>query len=304
MALATIMCLATARAAAQQHSGQFEYPTVPDSLHTPTERAEYVLAHYWDNFCFADTTLMHQPEITEQGFANFIDLLPRVAPATAATGIKALADRLYATDSLGTTASMREYFESLAEKYLGQDDSPLHNDMLYAQFLDVMGANKYASVAERTRNSYMARNLRKNLPGTVAADFEFVDRHGAHRRLSSFAAQYTVLLFYDPYCDRCHSMARQMASMPLLAEGSLFRVLAVYAYDETDRWREAANSFPASWTDAYSPDGYITAHDIYYIKQMPSVYLLDSDKRVLLKNPDFKLLSETVLSLAGQQAEK
>ena len=34
---------------------------------------------------------------------------------------------------------------------------------------------------------------------------------------------------------------------------------------------------------------------------MPSLYLLDSEKRVILKNPDLKLLKETVSKLKDEK---
>lgn len=290
-----------AMGAAAQQTDAFPYPNVPDSLRTPDTRATYVMRHYWDRFDFADTTLMHRPEITEQGFANFADLLPRINPATAAMGIASFADRLYSGGNGEAANAMRDYFADLIEKYLGDSESPLHNDLLYAQFLDVMSANKFASVAERTRNEYMARNLRKNLPGSTAADFEYIDRQGAKHRMHDFKAPYTILYFYDPDCDHCHEVASEMARIPAIANGNNFRVLAVYAYDDEERWRKAQNGFPASWTDGLNPDGKITAEDIYYIKSVPSVYLLDSNKKVLLKNPTTELLREAVEKADGHQ---
>ena len=245
------MLVATTIATLAGHAQQtdaFPYPSVPDTLRTPESRATYVMAHYWDRFDFADTTLAHRPEITEQGFANFIDLLPRVAPATAAMGIKAFVDHLYGMSGK-TCDTMREYFANITDKYLGDSGSPLHNDLLYAQFLDVMAANKYAGIAERTRNGYMARNLRKNLPGTVAADFTYVDRKGAQHHMHDFNAKYTLLYFYDPDCNHCHDTANQLRMLPSLSANSPCRVLAVYAYDDVERWKSAANGFPAAWTD-------------------------------------------------------
>ena len=256
------------------------------------------MEHYWDRFDFADTTLVNRPEITEQGFANFLDLLPRVKPATAATGLTALATHLYNIKADEKTAElMRNYFEEIADKYLGDAESPLHNDLLYAQYIDAMTANKFASVADRTRGEYMASNLRKNLPGSVAADFQYTDRNGATHSMHSFNATYTLLYFYDPDCDHCQEVKAELADMPQLKEGTTFRVLAIFPYDDAERWKRVKPDFPASWTDGVSPEGKITTDDIYYIKTMPSLYLLDSEKRVILKNPDIKLLKETVSKL-------
>ena len=293
----TALLLNLLNAGAQQ-TDAFPYPSVPDTLRTPETRAMYVMEHYWDRFDFADTTLVNRPEITEQGFANFLDLLPRVKPATAATGLTALATHLYNIKADEKTAEqMRNYFEEIADKYLGDSESPLHNDLLYAQYIDAMTANKFASMADRTRGEYMARNLRKNLPGSVAADFQYTDRNGATHSMHSFNATYTLLYFYDPDCDHCQEVKAELADMPQLTEGTTFRVLAIFPYDVAERWKSVKPDFPASWTDGVSPEGKITTDDIYYIKTMPSLYLLDSEKRVILKNPDLKLLKETVSKL-------
>ena len=261
------------------------------------------MEHYWDRFNFADTTLIHRPETTEQGFANFIDLLPRVAPSTATLGIKALADHLYniktgKEDDSKTPELIRDYFATLTEKYLGDSESPLHNDLLYAQFLDVMSANKFASMAERTRNEYMARNLKKNLPGTTATDFVYIDRKNQQHQLYNLKAKYTLLYFYDPDCDHCHETAAQIATMPETSSPAI-SVLAIYPYSDSDMWKTKKSRMPATWTEGYSPDGQITTDDIYYIKSVPSVYLLDEQKRVVLKNPSITLLQNTLRKLTA-----
>lgn len=286
-----------------QQADNFPYPTVPDTLRTAETRALYVMEHYWDRFNFADTTLIHRPETTEQGFANFIDLLPRVAPSTATLGIKALADHLYSIktgkeDDSKTPELIRNYFATLTEKYLGDSESPLHNDLLYAQFLDVMSANKFASMAERTRNEYMARNLKKNLSGTTATDFVYIDRNNQQHQLYNLKAKYTLLYFYDPDCDHCHETAAQIATMPETSSPAI-SVLAIYPYSDSDMWKTKTSRMPTTWTEGYSPDGQITTDDIYYIKSVPSVYLLDEQKRVVLKNPSITLLQNTLRKLTA-----
>lgn len=72
-----------AAGSAPQHPQDFKLPHIPAALTTPEARADYLAAHYWDNFDFRDTTLISRPEITEQAFADFIDLLT-AAPISAA----------------------------------------------------------------------------------------------------------------------------------------------------------------------------------------------------------------------------
>ena len=53
----------------------FPFPEIPAMLTQPEERKAYLLEHYWDRFSFADTALVNNREVTEQGFVNQISLL-------------------------------------------------------------------------------------------------------------------------------------------------------------------------------------------------------------------------------------
>ena len=64
-------------------------------------------------------------------------------------------------------------------------------------------------------------------------------------------------------------------------------------------WKTKKSHLPATWNEGYSPDGQITTDDIYYIKSVPSVYLLDEQKRVVLKNPSITLLQNTLKKLTA-----
>ena len=53
----------------------FPFPEIPATLTEPEARKAFLLTHYWDQFSFADTTLVNNRDVTEQGFVNFIALL-------------------------------------------------------------------------------------------------------------------------------------------------------------------------------------------------------------------------------------
>ena len=58
-----------------QVQDKFPFPAIPELLTSPDERRDYLLTHYWEQFDFADTTLVNNRDVTEQGFVNFIALL-------------------------------------------------------------------------------------------------------------------------------------------------------------------------------------------------------------------------------------
>ena len=56
---------AEAAAASQQRvavQDGFPFPQIPAVLTSPEERRSYLLAHYWDEYDFADTVLLHKAD--------------------------------------------------------------------------------------------------------------------------------------------------------------------------------------------------------------------------------------------------
>lgn len=76
-------CQANPKQAVQEQTAQdtatvqtrFPYPEIPTLLTVPGDRKDYLLTHYWDCFDFADTALVSNRNVSEQGFVDFIALL-------------------------------------------------------------------------------------------------------------------------------------------------------------------------------------------------------------------------------------
>lgn len=266
---------------AQAQTEAFPYPAVPETLRTPQARGAFLAEHYWDNFSFSDTTCIHKPELTELGFVNFIDLLPRVDSTAAVRGVAVFSAVAFRQD---TPSNVRSYFADLAEHYLYDPNSPLRSDVLYMMFLERLSAASSFGPAERERFSFRLKNLAKNQVGTPAADFRFIDRRGQESTLYATKSDLTLLYFYDPDCENCHETTALFSQNRLLTDNPRLTVLAVYPDADTDFWRQHPQSFPSSWVDAYSPDGEVGAQ-LYFIRATPTILLLDMNKRVILKDP-------------------
>jgi len=291
--LARLLCVAAAFlplapvGAWAQVAAAFPYPAIPQELRTVDMRVDFLTEHYWDCYDFSDTALVHKPDITEQGFANFIDLLPRVDSATAVKGVAVFSGLAFRTS---TPRRVRENFAELAEHYLSDPNSPMRSDALYMLFLDRLAASPAFSQAERERFVFKRTNIAKNSMGTTAADFAYVDRSGRKGTLHTTEGEYTLLYFYDPDCEHCHETTSLFSKNSLLTDNPRLTVLAVYPDADTDLWRKEPQPFPAKWIDAYSPNGEIAEKQLYYIRATPTILLLDRQKRVLLKDPTPALL--------------
>ncbi len=67
----------------------------------------------------------------------------------------------------------------------------------------------------------------------------------------------------------------------LLASGRL-ALLSVCVEGQTAAWEAA--TYPARWIDGCDAGQRLTRDEVYDLKAMPTLYLLDAEKRVLLKD--------------------
>lgn len=72
----------------QQIQG-FPLPDVPAMLTTPEQRSEFLANHFWDRYAFDDSLSRSQsPQITEQAWVDYLDLLNRVPLTVAQSALK------------------------------------------------------------------------------------------------------------------------------------------------------------------------------------------------------------------------
>ena len=71
----------------------------------------------------------------------------------------------------------------------------------------------------------------------------------------------------------------------MLTAGQL-DILAVYPDEDFSVWQEHKNDIPSRWINARDEKQVINKGQLYDLKAIPSLYLRDRDKIVLLKDTD------------------
>ena len=61
-------------------------------------------------------------------------------------------------------------------------------------------------------------------------------------------------------------------------------IVNVYIDDDLNAWRQHLPGFPRNWYNGYDTDHVIRRDLIYNIRGIPSLYILDKDKRVVMKD--------------------
>lgn len=268
----------------------FTLPSIPSTLTEPEERAVYLAAHYWENFDFSDTTLISQQEITEQALADFLDV-PRYVPADKAE--KALNVLL---DSVAVDSAMFAHFVRLSEKYLCDPNSPYRNEELYIPVSQNIIASSRLDDIEKVRPRYQLEMALKNRPGDVATDFVYTLPGGRTVRMSFIRTDYTLLFFNNPDCPDCRLVKEHIKDSPLFnrltqtrnGNQPVLAILAVYPDANIPLWKNT--EYPAYMTNSRDTGGLITNKQFYAPKAIPTLYLLDKDKRVLLKDVSIEMI--------------
>lgn len=263
----------------------FEYIKVPDTLTPPQARAAYVTEHFWDHYDFADTTLLSLPRVSEQGFADYMSILGSVEPEMARRSIGLFLKKA------SVEPKARDHFLSLAEKYLYDPNSPMRNEELYICVVESYLADKSVPEMSRLRPESQLETLRKNRVGTPAADFRYETIGGAKGNLYGIKTPYTLVYFNNPECENCHITTSRIKNSPIVSEmirDKQLTVLSIYPDGQVEMWRSHAADFPANWVVAYDKGRTIDSGRLYDLRAIPSLYLLDKDKKVLMKDADFR----------------
>lgn len=131
--------------------------------------------------------------------------------------------------------------------------------------------------------------INRNSPGTEAPDFTVTSLDGKSLSLSSIMDKNSLvsLMFYEPDCEHCEQAIASMASNPdlnRLIESGELRFIAVYIGDDYDNWKRHASALPQTWTVCIDLNSEIDEHELYVVMATPSFYLIDNNRRILLKD--------------------
>lgn len=273
---------------------------------SPMEATFYAVEHFWDNY-FRDVSRFRTDSLhvggvgrkeLEQAFGSYATLLWSVSPETAAASTSRLYDLLAASRNV----PVAEAFVEWMSHYLYDPNSPVRCEDFYLPFVEKLAEGDLLPEEQRMSYGFQARMCALNRMGTPAADFPFTDIRGRVRTLYSIDAEYLLLIFGNPDCGACKDLVRDMEAdsdvTALITSGRL-KVVDIFIDREVDAWKARSADYPRAWINGYDHKFQIRDDLLYHVRAIPSMYLLDRDKKVLLKDADAGLLLSCLAQLAG-----
>ena len=257
------------------------FPTI---ITDPESQIRWIAEHYWDKFDFADTLSIDRwSDYAEQAFVDMNAAVVRnnTPPEIAAGFMTTLFKKAE------VNKAVFQKFAEISEKYLIDPNWPYRSENMYIAALNAIMANPALDEWERIRPQAQLKMALKNRPGDKATDFRYTLATGATGTLYSLRAPYTLLFINNPGCPACRETMGQITASPFLTnliEQRTLAVLAVYTDEDLAAWREYLPNMPAGWISSYDATQKIKNDELYDLKAIPTLYLLDRDKTVLLKD--------------------
>lgn len=313
MLLAVMSVVAYQGCVRQQEFVPLKFPAVEVPVMYADDQAEafvYLSEHFWDDFtdtsrhypCDSSLVSGVKKGDVEQEFANFTAVLQAVDYRQARKAMARLFDRASACERADTSSNIFETVTEFAERYLYDPNSPLRDEDLYGVYAARMAGYDGISETEREAYAYDAQMCSLNEVGSRAANFVFSDASGRMHSLYGIDAEYTLLFFSNPGCNACEEIIRVLTdalAVDSLIESGRLAVVNVYIDEDIAAWYDYMFLYPSAWYNGYDPNGIIRNDILYNVRAIPSLYVLDRDKTVLMKDAPDQRVFTFLASIAG-----
>lgn len=281
----------------------FPMVSAPRVMTGEDEIVGYLAGHFWDSFADTSATWLddslHIAGVdkvsVEEQVGTYVTILSMVPLDKACAGIDRFYRRIAAFEEKDPSSTAFEETLDLMKRYLYDANSPVRNEDIYGALAQLLADSPY--IAEELRPSYgsEAGLCALNRIGTKATDFRFIDRTAREYTLYGIKAPWTLLFFSNPGCHNCAEVIAGLnASQKIrnMVDGGLLAIVNVYIDEDMEAWREHLDDYPASWHNGFDSGHLIRDGLLYNVRAIPSLYVLDADKTVVMKDaPEDRVLA-------------
>ena len=260
----------------------YKVPQAPSMLQNEADINSFYSQNWWRNFVFEDSL---QAALTDSVwfmslFTEWVQVLERV-PDMGPGCVEDVMTRASASKKCF------DMFVKAARDVLADPNSALRDDELYMPVLRARIASQFTDEATRERCSYRLDILSQNRLGHKANNIRYTLADGFEGTLYGIKAEFTLVFINNPGCEMCRTVREEICAsdvlMQSIASGRL-KVLAIYPDQDLDEWLRYRSEMPSNWINGYDKECVMRTSGTYNLAAIPSLYLLDKDKTVLVKD--------------------
>jgi len=280
-------------AKAQKLNKEVEIPEVkPENYPDSNWKYQYYLEHYWDNCDFSEEALVYTPV-----FAPFLNQYYEKVMHPAIDSIIKYSDILInkSNDNPELFKYIVWYLSSRYErsKYLGHDAIFVHLIRNYYE----KGLCPWVDTTVLENMIERANILEPILLGKVAPWLIMPDIDGAFHTNYDFKTDYTIMYFWDTDCGHCKTTTPKLLELYNRAKDSLnLDVFAVCLTADSVKWKNYLHEKKLPWINVGNNKANIDFREAYDIKSSPKIFVLDKNKRIIVKNIDIEELENFIIN--------
>lgn len=269
----------------------FEYPIAPEELSTFSEKCNWLADNFWNPLDLKSKDAVDQVKLNHafQTYASTVQYAEK-------DKVTAAIDKLM--KNIQKNPMLLYQMTKAAEETIYGPRAEFWIDELYARILRSALSNKKFPKTKRARYERQLKQLDATAIGSAPAEFNFTRTNGDGAQFFPMATP-TIIIFGDPDCDDCRmgklKMQSNVAFSKAVADGKV-NVLFIIP-DPDEGWQSKVADFPKNWTVGASD----TVSDIYDIREIPEVYVISADGKVVNKHVGVQPAMMSVLSQLEQQ---
>lgn len=265
----------------------FEYPIAPEELTDFRAKCDWLAENFWNPLDIKTKEAVDQAKLN-----HAFQVYATTCQYATKEKVTAAVDKLL--KSLQKNPMLLYQMTKAAEENIYGPRAEVWIDELYAKILTSALANKKFPKTKRARYELQLKQLNGSMIGNAPAMFDFVRPNGESAKYFPMSTP-TIIIFGDPDCDDCRMgklrMQSNIAFSKAVTDGKL-NVLFIIP-DAENGWEAKVADFPKNWTVGASD----TVAEIYDMREIPEIYVVGSDGKIVEKNIGVMKAMETALSL-------
>lgn len=270
---------------------------------------QYYKQHYWDDVYFFDDRVVRTP-VFEPKLDKYFEQLVYPNPDSVIKEIDWMLGFASVNEEMQKFLLVKFANRYLNQRYMWEDKVFVH---LFEKYFS---QKNYSWLTERGKKTIFDRaySLMANLLGSPAPGVELPDTAGKIRLLQEVKSPYTVVVFWDPTCGHCKETLPRIDSIyqaKWKKSGVAIYAIARETEGTPKDWKDFIHQHHLEeWTHVYNSkkeentrvsSGIPVYAQLFDIQTVPTLYLLDKEKRILAKKIPLEQIDEVLaFKLKGQ----